>query len=184
VECVRRAFSDAVGPLVDAMRRAVEGVTGIRPVLSTSGGTSDGRFLATLAREVVEFGPLNESIHKIDERVALADIGPLSAIYESAAARSSACSTSPDGARRQRRRRRSKHESGRANARRAWNRGSREGDPAAGRCRVGVRRLEVLPDYLLHGGTIRFARAYAMSCPRCSCRSPPTISAVSIALRL
>ena len=53
-----------------------------RPALSTSGGTSDGRFLATLAREVVEFGPLNESIHKIDEHVRIADLEPLSAIYE------------------------------------------------------------------------------------------------------
>ena len=47
--------------------------------------SSDGRFLATLAREVIEFGPVNESIHKIDEKIAIADIGPLSAIYERAA---------------------------------------------------------------------------------------------------
>ena len=52
------------------------------PALSTSGGTSDGRFLASIAREVVEFGPLNESIHKIDEHVRVADLGPLSTIYE------------------------------------------------------------------------------------------------------
>ena len=52
--------------------------------LSTSGGTSDGRFLAKLAREVVEFGPLNDSIHKIDEHVRVADLEPLSAIYERA----------------------------------------------------------------------------------------------------
>jgi len=51
-------------------------------MLSTSGGTSDGRFLAALAREVVEFGPLNDSIHKIDEHVRIADLEPLSAIYE------------------------------------------------------------------------------------------------------
>lgn len=78
-------FITAAGPLVDAMTRAVSTVTGIQPRLSTSGGTSDGRFLATLAREVVEFGPLNESIHKIDEKIAVADIGPLSTIYELAA---------------------------------------------------------------------------------------------------
>jgi succinyl-diaminopimelate desuccinylase len=60
----------------------VESITGIRPGLSTSGGTSDGRFLATLAREVVEFGPLNDSIHKIDEHVRIADLDPLSIIYE------------------------------------------------------------------------------------------------------
>lgn len=70
------------GPLVASVIAAVEGVTGVTPQLSTSGGTSDGRFLATLAREVVEFGPLNESIHKVDEKVAVADLGPLSAIYE------------------------------------------------------------------------------------------------------
>jgi succinyl-diaminopimelate desuccinylase len=70
------------GPLVDALRTSVESVSGVRPTLSTSGGTSDGRFLATLAREVVEFGPLNESIHKIDEHVRVADLEPLSLIYE------------------------------------------------------------------------------------------------------
>jgi len=70
------------GALVDAVVTTVESVAGIRPALSTSGGTSDGRFLATLAREVVEFGPLNESIHKIDEHVRIADLEPLSIIYE------------------------------------------------------------------------------------------------------
>ena len=70
------------GPLVDAMITSVESIAGIRPELSTSGGTSDGRFLATLAREVVEFGPLNASIHKIDEHVRIADLEPLSMIYE------------------------------------------------------------------------------------------------------
>ena len=58
----------------------------LAPVLSTSGGTSDGRFLSAIARQIVEFGPLNESMHKIDERVALADIPPLSLIYERAVA--------------------------------------------------------------------------------------------------
>lgn len=70
------------GPLVDALMASVESVAGVRPTLSTSGGTSDGRFLATLAREVVEFGPLNDSIHKIDEHVRIADLEPLSVIYE------------------------------------------------------------------------------------------------------
>lgn len=72
------------GVLVDALSTAVHAVTGVMPALSTGGGTSDGRFLAAVAREVIEFGPLNESIHKIDERVALADVGPLSIIYERA----------------------------------------------------------------------------------------------------
>jgi succinyl-diaminopimelate desuccinylase len=70
------------GPLVDALTASVESVAGVRPSLSTTGGTSDGRFLARLAREVVEFGPLNHSIHKIDEHVRIADLEPLSAIYE------------------------------------------------------------------------------------------------------
>jgi succinyl-diaminopimelate desuccinylase len=70
------------GPLVDAVTTAVEAVAGVRPALSTSGGTSDGRFLARLAREVLEFGPLNDSIHKIDEHVRIADLAPLSLIYE------------------------------------------------------------------------------------------------------
>lgn len=75
-------FMTARGPLTDALSAAVRAETGREPALSTSGGTSDGRFLATIAREVVEFGPLNDSIHKIDEHVRIADIGPLSVIYE------------------------------------------------------------------------------------------------------
>jgi len=72
------------GQLVETLGTAITAVTGLEPQLSTSGGTSDGRFLAAVAREVVEFGPVNESIHKVDERVRLADIGPLSTIYERA----------------------------------------------------------------------------------------------------
>jgi succinyl-diaminopimelate desuccinylase len=67
---------------VDALAATVESVAGVRPSLSTSGGTSDGRFLAGFAQEVVEFGPLNDTIHKIDERIRIADLGPLSSIYE------------------------------------------------------------------------------------------------------
>jgi succinyl-diaminopimelate desuccinylase len=72
------------GPLVGALEHAVQAVTGLTPRLSTDGGTSDGRFLAAVAREVVEFGPVNASIHKIDERISLTDVGPLSRIYEHA----------------------------------------------------------------------------------------------------
>jgi len=79
-------FMTAPGPLTDALSAAVQSETGCVPQLSTSGGTSDGRFLATVAREVVEFGPLNESIHKIDEHVRIVDIGPLSVVYERTAA--------------------------------------------------------------------------------------------------
>jgi succinyl-diaminopimelate desuccinylase len=70
------------GPLMDALTACIESVAGVHPLLSTTGGTSDGRFLSRLAREVVEFGPLNDSIHKVDERVCIADLEPLSTIYE------------------------------------------------------------------------------------------------------
>jgi succinyl-diaminopimelate desuccinylase len=50
--------------------------------LSTTGGTSDGRFIARICPQVVEFGPINASIHKIDEHVAVADMEPLKNIYK------------------------------------------------------------------------------------------------------
>lgn len=75
-------FMTGRGTLVDALSSAIYAETGLIPELSTSGGTSDGRFLARVAAQVVEFGPVNESVHKVDECVRLADIGPLSYIYE------------------------------------------------------------------------------------------------------
>jgi succinyl-diaminopimelate desuccinylase len=75
-------FVTEPGTLVGAISRAIRDVSGALPGLSTSGGTSDGRFLAAVAHEIVEFGPLNASIHKVDEHVRLADIAPLSRIYE------------------------------------------------------------------------------------------------------
>lgn len=75
-------FMTERGRLVEALGRAIAGVTGLTPELSTSGGTSDGRFIARMAREVVEFGPVAESMHGVDERVRIGDLGPLSAIYE------------------------------------------------------------------------------------------------------
>jgi succinyl-diaminopimelate desuccinylase len=72
------------GTLVSTIERAITDVTGLAPVLSTSGGTSDGRFLARVAKEVVEFGPVAEGMHGVDERVRLADLGRLSVIYERA----------------------------------------------------------------------------------------------------
>ena len=80
-------FLSPRGALVDALSAAVSEVTGVMPNLSTTGGTSDGRFLATISRQVVEFGPLSASIHGIDEHVRIADIEPLSAIYERVIAR-------------------------------------------------------------------------------------------------
>ncbi|MHB1100776.1 MAG: succinyl-diaminopimelate desuccinylase [Burkholderiales bacterium] len=70
------------GSLVEAISDAIKSVQGIDPELSTSGGTSDGRFIADICPQVVEFGPLNATIHKIDECVAIDDIEPLRAIYE------------------------------------------------------------------------------------------------------
>jgi succinyl-diaminopimelate desuccinylase len=75
-------FLSVRGGLVNSLSAAVESNTGVTPALSTTGGTSDGRFLAAIAREVVEFGPVSASIHGIDEHVRLADIAPLSGIYE------------------------------------------------------------------------------------------------------
>lgn len=75
-------FISPRGRLVTALSAAVTAVTGITPALSTGGGTSDGRFLAAISAELVEFGPVNATIHAIDERVRVADIGPLSLIYE------------------------------------------------------------------------------------------------------
>ncbi len=69
------------GALVDAMRDSIRTVTGIEAEVSTTGGTSDGRFIARICPQVVEFGVLNETIHKIDEYVAVAEIEPLHAIY-------------------------------------------------------------------------------------------------------
>jgi succinyl-diaminopimelate desuccinylase len=79
-------FLSPRGGLVDVVTEAVAAVTGVKPSLSTSGGTSDGRFLASVAREVVEFGPLSGSMHGIDEHVRIADMAPLSLVYEHAIA--------------------------------------------------------------------------------------------------
>ncbi len=76
-----RPFLTTPGRLVDALTAAIESEAGIRPALSTNGGTSDGRFIADICPEVVEFGPVNATIHKIDECIPLADIEPLSRIY-------------------------------------------------------------------------------------------------------
>lgn len=75
-------FATPRGGLVNALSASIHEITGVVPGLSTGGGTSDGRFLAAVAREVVEFGPLNDTIHKVDEHVRLADIEPLTRIYE------------------------------------------------------------------------------------------------------
>ncbi|HEX3141701.1 MAG TPA: succinyl-diaminopimelate desuccinylase, partial [Rhizobacter sp.] len=69
------------GALVESLEAAIRSETGITTELSTTGGTSDGRFISKICPHVVEFGPLNESIHKINENVRVADIDPLKNIY-------------------------------------------------------------------------------------------------------
>ncbi len=69
------------GRLVEIVNAAVLEETGIVPELSCTGGTSDGRFIADICRELVELGPVNASIHQIDERVRVDDLPRLSAIY-------------------------------------------------------------------------------------------------------
>ncbi|CAG4883331.1 N-succinyl-diaminopimelate deacylase [Georgfuchsia toluolica] len=70
------------GKLVTAMELAIQEATGISPALSTTGGTSDGRFITAISSEIAEFGPINDSSHKIDEHVRTADLEPLAACYE------------------------------------------------------------------------------------------------------
>jgi len=70
------------GKLVEALSAAIRDVTGATPEVSTTGGTSDGRFIAELCPEVVEFGPVNASIHKLDEHVDLSAIESLREIYQ------------------------------------------------------------------------------------------------------
>ncbi|MGB8410326.1 MAG: M20/M25/M40 family metallo-hydrolase, partial [Gallionella sp.] len=70
------------GSLVAAIGKAIEQSYGITPELSTSGGTSDGRFIADICPQVIEFGPLNATIHKLNECVAVADIEPLKLTYQ------------------------------------------------------------------------------------------------------
>ena len=74
-------FLTTPGTLVAAVQHAIAEETGLRTELSTTGGTSDGRFIAQICPQVIELGPPNATIHKVNEHVALADIGPLKAIY-------------------------------------------------------------------------------------------------------
>ncbi len=74
-------FLSREGRLADAVRRAVRAHAGITPRASTGGGTSDGRFIIDLCPEIVELGPVNASVHKLNEHIALADLERLPAIY-------------------------------------------------------------------------------------------------------
>jgi succinyl-diaminopimelate desuccinylase len=66
---------------VETVSAAIVSTCGIAPELSCTGGTSDGRFIADICGEVVEVGPVNATIHKLNERVAVADLEPLSELY-------------------------------------------------------------------------------------------------------
>ena len=75
-------FLTPEGELVEAAQQAIQSVTGYATQLSTAGGTSDGRFIAPTGAQVVELGPLNATIHQVDECVDVADLETLSNIYE------------------------------------------------------------------------------------------------------
>lgn len=77
-----KPFITPRGRLVAATEAAIAEVTGRAPKLSCTGGTSDGRFICDVCDELVELGPVNATIHKIDERVRIADLAPLARIYE------------------------------------------------------------------------------------------------------
>ena len=76
-----RPFLTTPGTLVKAIEQAITDETGLKTELSTTGGTSDGRFIAQICPQVIEFGPPNATIHKVNEHVALSDIAPLKNIY-------------------------------------------------------------------------------------------------------
>jgi len=75
-------FLTPAGELVEAARAAIHAVTGVHTQLSTSGGTSDGRFIAPMGAQVVELGPLNATIHQIDECVGVVELEQLARIYQ------------------------------------------------------------------------------------------------------
>ena len=77
-----QAFVTQEGRLVDAAVASILDVTGLETELSTAGGTSDGRFIAPMGTQVVELGPVNASIHQVDENVNIADLDILTNIYQ------------------------------------------------------------------------------------------------------
>ncbi len=76
-----KPFLTPRGRLVETLTRTVQEVAGVTPAVSTTGGTSDGRFIIDICPEVVEFGPVNRSIHKVNEAISLDEIEPLARIY-------------------------------------------------------------------------------------------------------
>jgi succinyl-diaminopimelate desuccinylase len=79
-----KPFLTARGKLVATLTEAVRKVSGVTPQVNCEGGTSDGRFIIDICAEVAEFGPVNRSIHKVNEAVALEEIEPLAEIYRTA----------------------------------------------------------------------------------------------------
>ena len=77
-----KPFITPEGPLADAARNAIKTVCGIDTELSTTGGTSDARFIAEIAEQIIELGPVNASIHMIDEHIELSALPELAAIYK------------------------------------------------------------------------------------------------------
>lgn len=84
-------FLTEPGELLDAVAQSIEAVTGETTTPSTSGGTSDGRFIATLGTQVVELGPVNATIHQVDERVRASDLDLLNEVYYQTLVRLLAC---------------------------------------------------------------------------------------------
>ncbi|CAN5357913.1 succinyl-diaminopimelate desuccinylase [soil metagenome] len=80
-------FLTTPGTLVDAVRGAILAETGVQTELSTTGGTSDGRFIAKICPQIIEFGPINASIHQINEHVLVSSLDPLKNIYKGVLAR-------------------------------------------------------------------------------------------------
>ncbi len=76
-----KPFLTGEGALVDAARAAIQAETGLAAELSTSGGTSDGRFIADICQQLIEIGPVNATIHKVDECIAIAALPQLRAVY-------------------------------------------------------------------------------------------------------
>ncbi|HEX7606826.1 MAG TPA: succinyl-diaminopimelate desuccinylase [Usitatibacter sp.] len=76
-----KPFLTQRGRLVETLSRAVQKVSGVTPEINCTGGTSDGRFIIDICPEVAEFGPVNRSIHKVNEAVALEEIEPLAEVY-------------------------------------------------------------------------------------------------------
>lgn len=80
-------FLTPAGDLVEATQAAIKAITGLDTELSTSGGTSDGRFIAPTGAQVLELGPINATIHQVNERVSVRDLDTLSDLYENILAR-------------------------------------------------------------------------------------------------